>query len=213
MKHLRNDDDSTPSDLDFSCLYPPTAETLTTKDRQEIIDLTFEKPELKIDGQTVLPPKEDIMTKPIPVEIQAVIDRHPQVFPDNIPPGLPEARATDHTIDLLPNFRPPGHRVYRHSPADDAELVKQIAEYQAAGWIRPAKSPFGAGVLFAAKKNGERRMCVDYRALNQITQRDVYPLPKIDELLDNLRGSAYFTLIDLRHGFDQIRVCPEQGWH
>ena len=79
------------------------------------------------------------------------------------------------------------------SPTEEAELKKQLDAYLAAGQIEPARSPFGAGVLFAKKKDGTQRLCIDYRALNKITQKDKYPLPRIDELLDNLAGSRYFT--------------------
>ena len=95
------------------------------------------------------------------------------------------------------------------SPMEDVELKKQIDTYLEAGQIEAAKSPFGAGVLFAKKKDGTQRLCIDYRALNKITQKDKYPLPRIDELLDNMSGCEFFTKMDLQQGYHQIRIKPE----
>ena len=141
--------------------------------------------------------------------VQAILDEFADVFPDKLPLGLPVTRETDHTIDLVEGARPPAHRVYRLSPAEDAELKKQLDAYLQAGQIEPARSPFGAGVLFARKKDGTMRMCIDYRALNNITQKDKYPLPRIDEMLDNMAGAEFFTKLDLQQGYHQIRVKAE----
>jgi transposase InsO family protein len=86
------------------------------------------------------------------------------------------------------------------------ELEKQLREYTGNGWIRPSQSPYGAPILFVKKKDGTTRMCTDYRALNKITKKNVYPLPRIDELLDRLQGAKFFTKIDLRQGYHQIRI-------
>ena len=94
------------------------------------------------------------------------------------------------------------------SPTEEKELKKQLDTYLEAGQIEPARSPFGAGVLFANNKDGTQRLCIDYRALNKITQKDKYPLPRIDELLDNMAGSRYFTKLDLQQGYHQIRIKP-----
>ena len=96
----------------------------------------------------------------------------------------------DHTIDLDLGARPPTRRVYRTSPAEEKELKSQLDAYLQAGQIEPAKSPFGAGVLFARNKDDTLRLCIDYRAINNITQKDKYPLPRIDELIDNMAGAA-----------------------
>lgn len=89
------------------------------------------------------------------------------------------------------------------------ELKKQLAELVKAGFIQPSKSPFGAPILFVKKKDGTMRMCVDYRALNNITIKNAYPLPRVDELFDRLQGAQYFSKIDLRSGYHQIRISPE----
>ena len=89
------------------------------------------------------------------------------------------------------------------------ELKQQLKDLTDKGYIQPSVSPFGAPVLFVPKKDGGMRMCVDYRALNRVTVHNRYPLPRIDELLDRLLGAKLFTKIDLRSGYHQIRVHPE----
>ena len=86
------------------------------------------------------------------------------------------------------------------------ELKKQIQEFLDQGIIKPSHSPYGAPILFVKKKEGTLRMCVDYRVLNKITIKNRYPLPRIEELLDRLQGAKYFSKIDLRSGYHQIRV-------
>src|SRR6201995_787903 len=95
------------------------------------------------------------------------------------------------------------------SPPELDELKKQVADLLAKGFIQPSKSPFGAPVLFVKKKDGSQRMCVDYRALNKLTIKNKYPLPRIDELLDRLQGAKYFSKIDLRSGYHQVRIADE----
>ena len=95
------------------------------------------------------------------------------------------------------------------SAAETDELKKQLEELIKAKFIQPSKSPYGAPVLFVKKKDGTMRMCVDYRALNDITIKNSYPLPRIDEMFDQLQGAKYFSKIDLRSGYHQIRIQPE----
>ena len=83
------------------------------------------------------------------------------------------------------------------SPLEEEELKRQMQKYLEAGWIEKAQSPFGAGVLFAKKKDGSFRLCIDYRSLNKLTIKDKYPLPRIDECLDEMQGSERFTKLDL----------------
>ena len=131
------------------------------------------------------------------------------VFPDALPNGLPPSREVDHRIELIPGSSPPSRPTIRLSATELAELKKQLTELEAAGFIRPSKSPFGAPILFVKKKDGTMRMCVDYRALNRITVKNSYPLPRVDELFDRLQGARYFSKIDLRSGYHQIRIVPE----
>jgi hypothetical protein len=131
------------------------------------------------------------------------------VFPDELPPGLPPQREVDHRIELYPGTNPPSRPTFRLSAVELEELKKQLEELTKAGFIRPSKSPFGAPILFVKKKDGTMRMCVDYRALNNITVKNSYPLPRIDELFDRLQGARYFSKIDLRSGYHQIRIFAD----
>src|SRR6185312_5431886 len=142
-------------------------------------------------------------------ELQALKQEFADVFPSELPSGLPPKRDIDHEIELVPGKAPPSHPVRRASPAELDELRKQLEELLDAGFIRPSKSPFGAAILFVKKKDGSMRMCVDYRALNDQTVKNRYPLPRIDELFDRLQGAKYFTSIDLRSGYHQIRVAEQ----
>ena len=87
-----------------------------------------------------------------------------------------------------------------------AELKKQLEELQRSGSIRPSSSPWGAPVLFVKKKDGSMRLCVDYRALNEVTIKNKYPLLRIDDLFDQLKGAKYFSKIDLRSGYFQLKI-------
>ena len=156
-----------------------------------------------------------VETKPLltpgyetPLDFQNMLLQYADIFPENLPPGLPVSRPTDHRIDLIPDAKPPCQRRYRKGPEELAELKKQIDDYLAAGWIEPSRSPYGAGVLFARKKDGGLRLCIDYRALNKNSQADSYPMPRIDELLDELKGATVFSKMDMRQGFHKIRLIP-----
>ncbi len=131
------------------------------------------------------------------------------VFPEALPDGLPPSREVDHRIELKPGSTPQSRPTFRLSATELVELKKQLEELVKAGFIQPSKSPFGAPILFVKKKDGTMRMCVDYRALNNITIKNSYPLPRIDELFDRLQGAQYFSKIDLRSGYHQIRIHPD----
>ena len=98
--------------------------------------------------------RSSVTQGPIPFGIERLLHRFEDVLPEDLPKGLPPSRATDHRIDLVPNAVPPSHRIFRMNPAEDKELKKQLDEYLAHGWIEPARSAFGAGVLFASKHDG-----------------------------------------------------------
>nr|GFA07708.1 putative reverse transcriptase domain-containing protein [Tanacetum cinerariifolium] len=98
---------------------------------------------------------------------------------------------------------------YRLAPTEMQELSNQLKELQEKGFIRPSSSPWGAPVLFIKKKDGSFRMCIDYRELNILTNKKRYPLPRIDDLFDQLQGSRYLSKIDLRSGYHQLRVREE----
>ncbi len=121
--------------------------------------------------------------------------------------SYPPRRQVDHAIEVLSGVTPPAKAPYRMSHEELKELKVQLEELLAKGYIKPSKSPYGAPVLFVHKKDGTLRMCVDYRALNKVTVKNRYPLPRIDDLFDRLSGAKVFTKIDLRSGYYQIRIA------
>ena len=151
---------------------------------------------------------EDVKTK-IPEKIKKMLEAFQDVFPHELPAGLPPARSQDFQISLVPDATPQKKGLYRLSEKEHNELRTQISELLSKGFIRPSSSPWGAPILFVSKKDGSFRMCVDYRALNKLTVKNSYPLPRIDDIFDQLRGAKYFSKIDLRSGYHQIRLTPE----
>ena len=137
-----------------------------------------------------------------------VVDEFPDVFPDDLS-GLPPVREVEFTIELMPGTAPISVAPYRFAPAELEELKSQLQELQEKGFIRPSTSPWGAPALFVKKKEGSLRMCIDYRKLNRVTVKNRYPMPRIDDLFDQLRGSRCFSKIDLRSGYHQLRVREE----
>ncbi|GKC79016.1 putative reverse transcriptase domain-containing protein, partial [Tanacetum coccineum] len=135
------------------------------------------------------------------------LESHPVVqnFPDELP-GLPPEREVEFTIELIPGAQPISKAPYRMAPVELKELKDQLQELLERGFIRPSVSPWGAPVLFVKKKDGSMRLCIDYRELNRITVRNKYPLPRIDDLFDQLQGAKFFSKIDLRSGYHQLRV-------
>ncbi|GJY05236.1 putative reverse transcriptase domain-containing protein [Tanacetum coccineum] len=128
-----------------------------------------------------------------------------EVFPDDLS-GLPPIREIKFRIELVPGAMSVAKSPYRLAPSELEELSGQLKELQDKGFIRPSSSPWGAPVLFVKKKDGSFRMCIDYRELNQLTIKNRYPLPMIDDLFDQLQGSQYFFKIDLRSRYHQLRV-------
>ncbi|KAD2393420.1 hypothetical protein E3N88_40397 [Mikania micrantha] len=131
-----------------------------------------------------------------------------EVFPEDLP-GLPPIRQVEFRIDLTPDAAPIARAPYRLAPSEMQELSTQLQELLDKGFIRPSFSPWGAPVLFVKKKDGTFRMCIDYRELNKVTIKNRYPLPRIDDLFDQLQGSSYYSKIDLRSGYHQLRVQEE----
>ena len=142
-------------------------------------------------------------------QLMKILKEYQDVFPDELPKGIPPQRGVYHRIDLLPGSKPPSQAAYRTSPADSAELKKQIDMLLAHGFIVPSTSPFGAPVLFVKKKDGSVRMCVDFRALNKITERNNSGLPRMEELFDRVLGAKIFSKLDLRSGYHQIPLHPD----
>jgi hypothetical protein len=137
-----------------------------------------------------------------------VVNEYSDVFLDDLP-GMPPDRDIEFSIELLPSTAPISKRPYRMDVKDLAELKKQIEELISKGFICPSSSPWGAPTLFVDKKDGSRRICVDYRSLNEITMKNKYPLPRIEDLFDQMRGAKVFSKIDLRSGYHQLKILME----
>ena len=130
------------------------------------------------------------------------------VFPKELP-GLPPEREIEFSVELLPGTSPISIAPYRMAPTELKELKAQLQDLLDKGFIRPSTSPWGAPVLFVKKKDGTLRLCIDYRQLNKVTIKNKYPLPRIDDLFDQLQGAEYFSKIDLQSGYNQLRIKKE----
>jgi hypothetical protein len=137
-----------------------------------------------------------------------VVCEFPDVFPEDLP-ELPPERDVEFVIELKPGMTPISRRSYRMPPNELAELKTQLQDLLEKGFIRPSSSPWGCPAIFVKKKDQTLRMCVDYRPLNEVTIKNKYPLSRIDILFDQLTGARLFSKIDLRSGYHQIRIRPE----
>jgi hypothetical protein len=140
------------------------------------------------------------------VNIRVVRD-FPDVFPEELP-RMPLDREVEFVIDLLPGTTPVSKRPYKMSVEELKELKKKLTELEEAGYIHSSSSPWGASVLFVQKKDGSQRTCVDYRSLNDVTVKNKYLLPRIEDLFDQMRGTRVFSNIDLRSGYHQMKIRP-----
>ncbi|GJS83794.1 putative reverse transcriptase domain-containing protein [Tanacetum coccineum] len=168
----------------------------------EILEVQGERPEKDFGSLACIKADEKKLD-----DIRVVRD-FSEVFPDDLS-GLPLVREMEFRIDLIPDASPVVKSPYRLAPSEMLELSNQLKELQEKGFIRPSHSPWGAPVLFVKKKDGAMRMCIDYRELNKLTIKNRYPLPRIDDLFDQLQGACCFSKIDLRSGYHQLRVREE----
>jgi hypothetical protein len=134
-----------------------------------------------------------------------VLSEFQDVFPNELP-GLPPERELDFTIELKPGAEPISKTPYRMTAPELCELQMQLKELLDLGLIRPSVSPWGVPVIFVKKKDGSLRLCIDYRDLNRATVKNRYPMPRIDDLFDQMKGAAVFSKIDLRSGYHQLRI-------
>ena len=142
--------------------------------------------------------------------VSDLLSEFSEVFQDPLPVGLPPERAEGHSIPTEPGHPPTYRPMYRLSPLEYRELEKQVTAFLKAGILETSQSPYGAPVLFVPKPNGRGlRLCVDYRALNSITVKNRHTIPRIDDLLDAVSGSQYFTSLDLTSGYHQILISED----
>lgn len=142
-------------------------------------------------------------------DLQQLLTTYIKLFTS--PTTLPPPRPTDHYIHLLPNTAPVKVKPYRYPHFQKQEIENQVAKMLQTGEIQLSTSAFSFPVLLVKKKDGSWRFCVDYRALNAITVKDSYPIPTVEELLDELGGAVWFSKLDLRSGYHQIRMQPEDS--
>jgi hypothetical protein len=143
-----------------------------------------------------------------PTDSIRVVSEFLDIFPDDLS-GMPPDRDIEFSIDLLPGTTPIAKRPYRMAPVEHEEVKKTIDELLAKGHIRRSFSPWAFLVLLVEKKDGMKRMCIDYRDLNAVTIKNKHPLPRIEDLFDQLQGACVFSKIDLRPSYHQLKIHPE----
>jgi hypothetical protein len=134
-----------------------------------------------------------------------LVNEFPDVFHEELP-GMPPDRDIEFVIELKPGTAPIYKTPFRMTIPELAELKEHIKELLEKGFIHPSSSPWGAPMIFVLKKDGTQRLCVDYRALNEVSFKNKYPLPRTDDLFDQLCGACVFSKIDLRSGYHQLKV-------
>ncbi|KAK1684707.1 hypothetical protein QYE76_045555 [Lolium multiflorum] len=146
--------------------------------------------------------------KEVKLEDIPVVNEFQDVFPAELP-GMPPDREIEFTIDLIPGTAPIAKAPYKMGPKELKELKEQLDDLEQKGFIQESVSPWGSPVIFVDKRDGGRRMCGDYRNLNNVTIKNKYPLPRIQDLFDQVRGAGVFSKIDLRSGYHQIKIKKE----
>jgi hypothetical protein len=143
-------------------------------------------------------------------DLYEVVNQYDEMFQE--PKGLPQKRGIQHEIQLQQHCPLPNIGMYRMSVMENVEIKKKIQELLVKGVIVPSTSPCGYPIVLVPKKDGTWHMCVDFMALNKITVKNHYPLPRIDDFLDQLKDSKYFTKLDLRRRYHQIRIVEGDTW-
>lgn len=148
----------------------------------------------------------------LPSVVSSLLQGYEDLFPEEMPSGMPHLRGIEHQIDFVPVSQLPNKAAYRSNPQDTKELQRQVEELLEKGLIRESLSPCAEPLILVPKKDGSWRMCVDCRAINRITAKYRHPIPRLDDMLDELCGSTLFSKIDLRSGYHQIRMKSGDEW-
>lgn len=191
-------------------LVPPLSQAVSLRRFASLLSLQsdatmFEVVQLPKQEQDSAATAEVIFPADLPKEILAVLRSHVQAF--GVPSSMPPKPQYDHKIHLQADSRPVNVRPYRYPYFQKTEIERQVKEMLDSGVIRPSQSPFSSPVLLIRKKDGLFRFCIDYRALNAATVPDHFPIPTTGELFDELGAAHFFTKLDLRSGYHQIRMC------
>ena len=148
----------------------------------------------------------------MPEEIVDFLNEYKDIISDDIPNVLPLIRSISHCMDLIPRASYPNKAPYRLTPRENEELNRQVHELLQKVLIRESLSPCVVPIVLAPKKNEEWRMCTDSRAINRITVKYRFPMPRMDDIMDCLSGAKYFTKIDLKSGYHQIKIREGDEW-
>ncbi|GKD98360.1 putative reverse transcriptase domain-containing protein [Tanacetum coccineum] len=191
--------------------------TIRGKIKETLREITKHQPALKEDTEHLaeytayiealchMLLKEETEASEKQIEDVPVVRDLPKVFPEDLL-GLPPTRQVEFYIELIPGAAPVARAPYHLAPVEMKALAEQLKELSDKGFIRPSSSLWGAPILFVKKKDGSFRMCIDYRELNKLIVKNHYPLPRIDDLFNQLQGSSIYSKIDLRSGYHQLRV-------
>ncbi|GJX32580.1 putative nucleotidyltransferase, ribonuclease H [Tanacetum coccineum] len=194
-------------------LMPNKPKEVVSKPTGTLLTLSQFEDELEIgDDVIVLIGKEVAEDSEIPEAMIPLLEEFSDVFPDELPDGLPPLRDIQHHIDLEPGSLLLNRPHYRMSPREHEELRRQVEELVSKGHVRESMSPCAVPALLNPKKDGTWRMCVDSRAINKITMRYMFPIPHLDDLLDQISGATIFTKLDLKSGYYHIRHRPDAEW-
>uniref|UniRef100_A0A151UIG7 Transposon Ty3-I Gag-Pol polyprotein n=1 Tax=Cajanus cajan TaxID=3821 RepID=A0A151UIG7_CAJCA len=148
----------------------------------------------------------------LPHGVQKLLKEFDYLFPQEVPSGLPPLRGIEHQIDLIPGASLPNRPTYRTNPQETKEIESQVDDLLKKGWVQKSLSPCVVPVLLVPKKDGKWRMCTDCRAINNITIKYRHPIPRLDDMLDELHGAIIFSKIDLKSGYHQIRIKESDEW-
>jgi len=145
--------------------------------------------------------------KDLPPSVRALLHEFVDLFPKDGPQGLPPFRGIEHKIDFILGASLPNRPAYRTNPIETKEIETQVIELFHKGWVQKSLSPCVVPVLLVPKKDRKWRMCCDCRAINNITIKYRHPIPRLDDMLDELDGAKMFSKIDLKSGYHQIRIA------
>jgi hypothetical protein len=155
---------------------------------------------------------DDAPSLDIPPTVTKLLQDYADVFLKELPPGLPPIRGIEHQIDLIPGTQLPNRAPYHTNPDETKEIQRQVQALLDKGYIRESLSPCSVPVLLVPKKDGTWHMCVDCRAINNITICYCYPIPRLDDMFDEFSGAVIFSKVDLRSGYHQIRMKLGDEW-